>query len=420
MAPTTTSTGTAANKQTNTAASNQAPAAASKQSAATNSQSASPDDGGSHIIARGQCGGPDYRSGAMLPPEAFSGYPGDGYTRPGPVPSFMPQGEQGGPCGAPLPTATFGPWRPAGATCPWPPDEYLCDGGDHPPGIHVRQDFQIDGLQPEDTIVHFDTIDGQTGVVASNRVCIYAPRFASVRKVDVTHDDDQFEQVNKLNEPIALHQEDLAELAASSEQPEQAIGAVGARPTIALVEKQKGIDLTNEQGAAAVFDRLKPYEDFSLMHSGIVAENDLALLAQRVAAAIAWTGDQALEVELNDREAIAVEGNDRAEAIFAVDVPNHPRLQVCKIASADNAKPGETVDFTIRFDNVGDQKIGNVTIVDSLTTRLEFVPESAQASVKAKFITSHNEAGSLVLRWELTDPLPAGAGGVVRFQCKVR
>ena len=35
------------------------------------------------------------------------------------------------------------------------------------------------------------------------------------------------------------------------------------------------------------------------------------------------------------------------------------------------ANPGDEVDFTLRFDNVGNQPIGNVTIVDDLTGRLE-------------------------------------------------
>ena len=91
---------------------------------------------------------------------------------------------------------------------------------------------------------------------------------------------------------------------------------------------------------------------------------------------------------MEGKRASAVTGDARAEAEFVVDVPNHPRLQVCKIASANNALPGETIDFTIRFDNVGDQKIGNVTIVDSLTTRLEYVAGSEKSSMKATFTTS--------------------------------
>ena len=55
--------------------------------------------------------------------------------------------------------------------------------------------------------------------------------------------------------------------------------------------------------------------------------------------------------------------------------PGNPRLRLVKVASTPFAKPGEEVDFTLRFDNVGNQPIGNVTILDSLSTRLEYVPE---------------------------------------------
>ena len=50
--------------------------------------------------------------------------------------------------------------------------------------------------------------------------------------------------------------------------------------------------------------------------------------------------------------------------------------------------------FTLRFDNCGDQPIGNVVIVDSLSTRLEYVPDSAECSLDAKFSTQPNEGGS--------------------------
>ena len=84
------------------------------------------------------------------------------------------------------------------------------------------------------------------------------------------------------------------------------------------------------------------------------------------------------------------------------------------------AEPGDEVAFTIRFDNVGTETIGNVTIIDNLTTRLEYVPETAQCSIPAQFGTQVNEGDSLVLRWEITDPLEPGDGGVIRFTCRVR
>ena len=82
-----------------------------------------------------------------------------------------------------------------------------------------------------------------------------------------------------------------------------------------------------------------------------------------------------------------------------------------KVASTPFAKPGEEVDFTIRFDNIGNQPIGNVTILDSLSTRLEYVPQSAQCSVEAKFSTQPNEGefGGGALRSVPSRSIPAKA-----------
>ncbi len=95
-------------------------------------------------------------------------------------------------------------------------------------------------------------------------------------------------------------------------------------------------------------------------------------------------------------------------------------MRVCKVASTKQAKPGDFVEFTIRFDNVGDAAIGNVTLIDNLTTRLEYVDGSAKASREADFFSSPNEGDSLVLRWEFAEPLDPGHGGLVRFKCRVR
>ena len=90
------------------------------------------------------------------------------------------------------------------------------------------------------------------------------------------------------------------------------------------------------------------------------------------------------------------------------------------MASTPFAQPGDEVDFTIRFDNIGNQPIGNVTILDSLSTRLEYVPDSAQCSVDAQFSTQPNEGDSVVVRCEVTKPLEPGKGGILRFRCRVR
>jgi len=90
------------------------------------------------------------------------------------------------------------------------------------------------------------------------------------------------------------------------------------------------------------------------------------------------------------------------------------------MASCGSAQPGEIVEFTLRYDNIGNRVIGNVTLVDNLTTRLEYVPGSAKSDLADSFSAEPNDQGSVVLRWEIQDPLEAGKGGILQFKCKVR
>ena len=62
--------------------------------------------------------------------------------------------------------------------------------------------------------------------------------------------------------------------------------------------------------------------------------------------------------------------------------------------------------------------IGNVTIVDSLTTRLEYVEDSQKSSLDSRTSRPQaNEGDSLMLRWEIDEPLKPGEGGVMQFRC---
>jgi hypothetical protein len=61
-----------------------------------------------------------------------------------------------------------------------------------------------------------------------------------------------------------------------------------------------------------------------------------------------------------------------------------------------------------------------VTLLAELTTRLEYVEDSASCSLEGNFTTEANAIGSQTLRWEITDPMKAGEHGVIRFRCRVR
>ena len=136
--------------------------------------------------------------------------------------------------------------------------------------------------------------------------------------------------------------------------------------------------------------------------------------------AITLTGVEAPQVVFGVKAAHAEIGVRQPGLIYQTTGPTSPRLRLCKLASTGNALPGDEVEFTLRFDNIGDQLIANVTIADNLTTRFEYVPGSAKSSVNADFITEQNNVGSLVLRWEIKEPVKPGAGGILRFKVKVR
>ena len=232
--------------------------------------------------------------------------------------------------------------------------------------------------------------------------------------------DNEFQGLNKLNLPMRPGVAGENELASTSAQPLNRRRPSGPSRSAGVGRKQTGIDLHNEQTLAAVYDRIKPYEDFSYIRTGIIATEDKAILAQRVQSAIAWTGKQALEIEMEGKEGLGRHGRRSGGSGICRRCAEPIRgYKFAKSHRQNNALPGETIDFTIRFDNIGDQKIGNVTIVDSLTTRLEYVAGSEQSSMKATFIKP-NEAGSVEMKWDLADPVPANGGGAVHFQCRVR
>jgi uncharacterized repeat protein (TIGR01451 family) len=323
--------------------------------------------------------------------------------------------------GVPLPETVIGPWAPQGLELPWPEDEYLRDGGDRRLPAHVQPDWFVNGLEPEDAIAHYDTLDGRTVVEPSNPVHLYAPRFAAVRLVTSVIEDLQIEATRGVDLPQYAVRHDLLQIPASSLQQQQLLRAIGIN-SLNTYRMRMGDGVISNALLPGLFqDKYLPFEDLRIIRQGIYEAAEKARLSQSIESAVVWTHDQGVQVLIDGQTAGEVIGDQRVEAVFVVDDSRGPdRLRVIKVASTNVAQPGEIVDFTIRFDNIGDQLIGNVTIIDNLTNRLEYVDGSAQSSVAGNFLTQHNEVGSLALRWEIADPLKPGQGGVVRFQCRVR
>jgi len=299
-------------------------------------------------------------------------------------------------------------------------DEYLCDGGDAGLPVGVLRDWTVNGLEQEDTIAHYDTVDGRTVVTPSNRVCIYAPRFGAVRRVTDLHLYAHYDRADGFQQKMAPAKIDEREEAVRSLALLEPSIHRARQPSSLLRERQQAGQFDRLRRVAECDGSLAPYADLQIVRSGTVSGKEQALVARSSLAAISWAGDEGPQVVLDSKQAQAVVSEKQVGVLYRLKEPNKPRLRLLKLASTGFAQPGEVVEFTLRYDNIGNREIGNVTLVDNLTTRLEYVPDSAKSSLPASFSTQSNSHGSLVLRWEIRDPLEAGKGGILQFKCKVR
>lgn len=301
-----------------------------------------------------------------------------------------------------------------------PTDEYLCDGGDMHQPAAVNTDWKVTGLEQEDTVAHYDTVDGRTIITPSNKVCLYAPRFAAVREVTdlraYARIDAPGGTIQNIN-PIKI--EETEDVLTSLAEIKPDIHREKEPPSL-LREREQAGELDRDRRVAVTIGSLQPYCNVQLIRTGEVIGTDIVKIARASLAAIAWSNVEAAQVVLDNRQAQAAVSDVSPGTIYHLFEPNNPKLRLVKLASKSSAQPGEEVEFTLRFDNVGDKVIGNVVITDNLTTRLEYVEGSQKTSLPANFTTQANDGESLILRWELTEPLEKGQGGVIQFRCKVR
>jgi uncharacterized repeat protein (TIGR01451 family) len=352
----------------------------------------------------------------MLPPAGYAHHHAPGHSCPhcggGKLPAFA---------FSESPEAEGLSWVPDGIKCPWPADEFICDGGDLNHDVHVKENWDVVGLDKEDTIAHYDTLDGRTEVAASNCVCIYAPRFAAVRKVSSPVLYEGHERMAGVEQPLKpnLHEENRGPKTAL--QPERLIAQLGLDQAQKFTDQTRGISVDQATALVLAREGFLPHEDLLFIQRGQFDAHEKARLAQRVAAAITWTDILPVQVVLDGKPAVEGKGLAEPQETIVYELDGNPRLRICKIADRSEATPGQIVTFTLRFDNLGDQRIGNVTIIDHLTTRLEYVEGSASSTLKADFKPSVQlDSETTVLRWEIIDPLLVNEGGIIRFQARVR
>jgi len=266
-------------------------------------------------------------------------------------------------CGIPFYDPILGPKIPT--------EECFTDGGDVGPRIGIGLNGKVGGLDPTDVSLAY-TVLGKRRVSTTNQVCICSPRYM-IRRVDVI--------------PGGFF------LTAGPDGLGQYIG--------------KGIASTR-QPAQAVMNREKPVGNVARVRPGITVSINgvhefIGNTAPRMIASSENVGVVSMAIEPEE----------------ITSFPNE--LTVTKsVEAASPVKSGDEVTFTFRYRNGTRSPVTDLLLSDSLSGRLEYVTGSAQSDRPANITTTPNEAGSVIVRFELPGPVPAGQTGVVKFRAKVR
>ncbi len=333
-------------------------------------------------------------------------------------PTTLPQQAYTGPnTGLPYPAQ----WTPQGISAPYPEDEYVYQGGDGYQLTNVAQDFSIDNLDEEDTIAHYHTVDGDIEIERTNRIPIYAPRFSSTRRIDGLNQYRHQDHVYAVDSPLAL---DGTAQNIGQEQVKQHVSTqrnIGTRSTSLYRENQKLRDMAHQVASTEDSQRMKPQVGDLLNTKVNIKNSQEAQLSIQQQTTLTQTDEETVKEYTYDLLPYKILANNKIQTNYHYEIADgKSRLDIKKIASKQNALPGELLEFTITFKNTGDKAIGNVTIVDHLSRRLAYVDASQNCTVESEFFVNPTGKDSAILRWEITEPMNVGQSAQVTFKCRVR
>lgn len=252
-----------------------------------------------------------------------------------------------------------------------PHEECFTDGGDKNERLGIGLDNKLGGLNPTDVALEY-TIAGKRRVTTSNVVCICSPRFM-IRRVEL------------------------------------APGGIDVRTMLAANVAQSGPSWFRDRAAPmADIGREKPNE--------FVGRTRPSAYIGKVAPGFFVGTDR--PAAIGQVFGVKVEG----ALVEPEQLTGYPMtLTVTKSVDPSGPRqPGDVVTITIRYANNFAQPISDVVVSDSLSGRLEYIPGSAQTDRPANFTAAPNEAGSVVVRWELPGVLLPGQAGTIKFKAKVR
>jgi len=254
-----------------------------------------------------------------------------------------------------------------------PKEECFENGDDRKTPLGIGQNQRLGGLDPADVGVEY-SIGGKRRVTTSNVGCICAPRYM-IRYVELF--PGGFDSRQTLSENA------------------------GRMNTAAVRERQMPMAEIAREKANAFTGRMRP--------SAYVGKIGTSFfLGTSKPSAIGQVGGVRVVAALVEPEELTA---------YPIICP----LTVTKLIEPTGPRQaGDIVTITIRYANTGAKAVSDLVVSDSLSGRLEYIPGSAETDRPANFTTADNEAGSVIVRWDLPGALLPGQAGMVRFKAKVR
>jgi uncharacterized repeat protein (TIGR01451 family) len=250
-----------------------------------------------------------------------------------------------------------------------PEEECMYDGGDTSPPAGFDPAGHLAGLDPSDSVAEYRDSKGEKRLTVSNRVCICVPRFLVVKTEIIPEMYDR---------PIGP----------------QALLRPEAPPMLEMRIPPLIIDQVEQP--EVLRNRERPNE--------IVEAHGPVMIDQVVGPGLV----------------IAQVGPKVVVGVSVKECPTEGALVLCKRHDTPCGQIGDIVTFHLSYTNPGTAAVNDVTVSDSLTGRLEYVPGSQKSDRDAVFSTQENEAGSVILRWQIKGALLPGHTGTVSFQAKIR
>lgn len=299
-------------------------------------------------------------------------------------------------------------------------DEYVCDGGDGGLPVHYESG-RMAGLEVEDTVAEFVDSTGERKVLASNRVCVYSPRFGVARAVTEALEGLQVDRATGTHDGVTVAGY-INRLPIDEAIETKGPGKIQTRDRLSGLSGGQVDGVVAQDAIPALHSKLvNAFQDYGFLQKDQIDAAHREGVMALVVAANEWSDGPAPRIIAQDLAGQQVESSALAAEYVGIEDRRGPgELRLVKIADKQSAKLGETVKFTIRFDNLGGRELLAVKIIDHLSPRLELIEDSIACDVPAAHEVVDGEGTGRILQVHLDESLQGGTGGVLTFECRVR